>query len=1054
MKKSSCSVIVCTLLILSFGMSADFVSAAGDTAKYIYTYDSGTSTLYRSADFGNSFHSMSSYFSSVRDVKVSDDGRYVFVLDGTNLEISNDYGISFSSSMTGVNSFWINGNGQYVVASEGASYSSGNAYFSNDYGDTYTQVCSTHCRMPWVSNNGKYMTISDINFNSNPAKFTYSTDFGNTWSTKNIPESRYESDFITASEDGQKWLMTTSRRGIHVSVDGLSTITRKVTGWLARYHPSGMSEDGQVSIASSNGASYVSGDGLNNFDQIATDRVGTSPALFSADGSITAYSYSGEGYLSTNYGASYTSVGSNNYIRSISRDGSSLIAVDVSSGTVSLSSDRGSQFDTIYTLSGLDNAAFNRGDHGTVNPEPEAASEAANYIYAFDAGTSNIQRSDNFGETFSPVSGFSSVKDVKVSDNGEYVFVLDGTDLYISNNFGLSFAAYKSGINSFWVSGSGRYVVASEGKSHNGGMAYVSTDYGRSYSVACFFSYCSVPWVSNNGKYMTVSDYNIHSNPSTFKYSTDYGSTWSTKHIPNSGGETAFITSSEDGQNWLMTTYRRGIHVSTDSLSTITRKKTGSSAHYYSNGMSEDASVSIAASNGVTYGSDDGLSTFDALVSGRASTTPLLFSADGKVSGYNYGGYGYLSTNDGASYSSLGASNYVRAVSRDGSSILKVNTNNGDVSLSVDQGTGFDTILSVSGIDSAAINRGYIPFVPAEYIYLFDYDTSVVRRTADYGESFSSVSGFSSVKNIKVSDEGEYVYVLDGTTLKASDDYGASFSTIKTGINTFWISGSGQFVAASEGKPWGKGDAFFSSDFGDSFTQVCSDNCSVPWISNKGKYATISHYHSYEKGQTSFPARFSYSTDYGATWSVKSINGTMPETSFITASEDGQNWLITTCRRGIYVSTDGLSSFVKKADGSAVRYYPNGMSENGRVSISTTRWRHSYLSKDYLSTFNEIEEDLSVPHVSTGPLLFSADGRVSAYNHAGKGHMSNNYGDSYTSFTSSNNYIRAVSRDSSTILAIDSDNGQATLSVDGGDSFDTIHTLSGLDHGAFNRGQI
>ncbi len=329
-------------------------------------------------------------------------------------------------------------------------------------------------------------------------------------------------------------------------------------------------------------------------------------------------------------------------------------------------------------------------------------SAGLDYIYAYKYQTPYFYRSNNSGASFENLSICSSIGKVVSSGEGKYVYFLCESDgVYKSSDYGANNSFSKvlnyTGLT-LSSSSNGKYLIVG-GSPGTNYYAYYSNDYGETWNqITSVGSYSGSVWISQNGRYMTIADGNW--NDVRFFYSKDYGQTWQSNTSLSGGYDTSSVECSEDGKYWIIQSNRRGIFYSNDSLASIKRYSTTTTAAYYSSMISEDGRVGFGTSNTATYKSTDYLGSWSTAFASRAVPGAYGISENGSISGfYNYISFDYGSTFNSTNFASL-------VVSRDGSKILGVNSTLGQIFYSNDSGSSFTNVLNVTGLNGGWIPRG------------------------------------------------------------------------------------------------------------------------------------------------------------------------------------------------------------------------------------------------------------------------------------------------------------------------------------------------------------
>jgi len=158
---------------------------------------------------------------------VSGNGKYMVVTEvgGGTMWLSSNYGTTFTQ-VTGVT--WANANGggttyisvsatgQYMLLYNGGASSTGNVYYSSNYGAAWTQVSSLTASK-WcacaISATGQYMFVAA----ATSSLMARSTDYGATWATVAINGALpYD---MSCTPDAQMVVIAYYTSGVYVSID-------------------------------------------------------------------------------------------------------------------------------------------------------------------------------------------------------------------------------------------------------------------------------------------------------------------------------------------------------------------------------------------------------------------------------------------------------------------------------------------------------------------------------------------------------------------------------------------------------------------------------------------------------------------------------------------------------------------------------------------------------------------------------------------------------------------------------------------------------------------
>lgn len=273
---------------------------------------------------------------------------------------------------------------------------------------------------------------------------------------------------------------------------------------------------------------------------------------------------------------------------------------------------------------------------GTSDWSKVDVSQNGQYVFVIDSHY--VLKSSSYGSEFS----FSSVKysssttfrSIAVSNTGQYVILVEETGyIWTSNDYGVNWTSRTSAGNRGWrtcsISGNGQYMLASAGNNHN--RLYRSADYGVTWAVVSTAYWYWDSAISDTGQYQIVirNDGYIYPYSSYICVSSDYGITWANMS-PWLGGYHRSVAVSSTGQYMVVAGNRLFYNTSY--------------------GVSQQwAECSLTSGTGLTTG--DG--NFEAAGIAISSSGNTVIVADNSYSSNNYL---YKSINHGQSYTKIDSS--------------------------------------------------------------------------------------------------------------------------------------------------------------------------------------------------------------------------------------------------------------------------------------------------------------------------------------------------------------------------------------------------------------
>ena len=472
----------------SYNLQQCAMSASG---QYVIITSSVTSSssIFVSSTYGVTFtqllgNSFSPAITSGNSgCSISASGQYMFISSVSNGGyVSTNYGQTWSqngltSATTFSNVHMCNSSGQYaVILYTGAN---GGIYVSNNYGTSYTPIvigATTNVFRGCMSTDGKYMLLSNYT--------------GSPYASITRAPTQYVNNSISAVSsyaDGSA-LVTGNNPNLDYSTFGKSIY--QIPNISSKSGAAAMSATGQYQISFGyNQASYIS----TNFGQswvtigspIPTASCITNGAMSASGQYMTIVSGNatiGTIYTSSNFGASFTSVGNYASASCVALSASGQYQYVCAGSTSAWSSNNyGQSWSTIPGIT------------GSISLNQIACSASGQYVAISDAGTNIVLLSSNYGSTVTTVKPNSAVNTgysgLAMSASGQYIFVGTGTTYgaYVSTNYGQTWSQ-NSGMNNtnynncVLCSASGQYSIIATSTGTTG-TVYYSTNFGASYTA-------------------------------------------------------------------------------------------------------------------------------------------------------------------------------------------------------------------------------------------------------------------------------------------------------------------------------------------------------------------------------------------------------------------------------------------------------------------------------------------------------------------------------------------------------------------------------------------
>ena len=226
------------------------------SGQYMTVPVSGSGSLYRSADYGQTWATIASAGTADwRKVSISASGEYQTAVSlASGIYLSADYGQTWQQSSAPISSAqWtsvaVSATGQYQVAVSSyvaSPLANGYIYVSSDYGQTWVAKNTANSTLLYravtVSASAQYMTAVA----AGSGNLWVSSDYGQTWAKK--ATSTLVWLYVTMSDSGQYQVACLSASGtMYVSVDYGATWTSKSTA--TTWRAAGFSGSGQYMTA-------------------------------------------------------------------------------------------------------------------------------------------------------------------------------------------------------------------------------------------------------------------------------------------------------------------------------------------------------------------------------------------------------------------------------------------------------------------------------------------------------------------------------------------------------------------------------------------------------------------------------------------------------------------------------------------------------------------------------------------------------------------------------------------------------------------------------------
>ena len=531
--------------------------------------------------------------------------------------------------------------------------------------------------------------------------------------------------------------------------------------------------------------------------------------------------------------------------------------------------------------------------------------------YSFDSNTPNSGQklgvSKDYGRTWNSVGTTKPFYHCGISATGQYMIACANPGLvYISNNFGYSFTTPSvSGIttdqtwSSVAISGNGQYMTAVMNTKNESRFAYVSRNYGQSWSQVQLSGaalVCGRCGMSSDGKYQIVS---IAGSVSYYYLSSNYGQSFTYFTFTSTDGA---VISAPTTKWWDVAVSSSGKYMLISSYSSNT-------GCYYSKNYGE--TWSQVGGIALTYNYNS--------VAMSANGQYMMFAASNSNTNTLYvqrnspGTTGstistYMTANDGIN----NANNYAScAISADGEYFVTLSS------------TSNANIYIVEPVNSTLVNSYSYRTTPPKLLNLQGstnpitlLDNSVLFSNqppillSQFGQSWSQLDGFSmmSCGYICTSNTGQYILIESGTNsagqLSLSNNYASTFSyfspsNLYQNWSDYVCSANGQYqTAVIDGgfaittpyagifpdNSFNSGKVYISNDFGATFRpSVVRNNTPMAWtamsLSANGQYQTGT-----VNGSVLNNGGIYISSNYGVNWTQIVPVGTNTLTNWVEIS--------------------------------------------------------------------------------------------------------------------------------------------------------------------------
>lgn len=600
------------------------------------------------------------------------------------------------------------------------------------------------------------------------------------------------------------------------------------------------------------------------------------------------------------------------------------------------------------------------------------------FMIISDFHNQRLAVSKDYGRTWNIVKSNILFYHCAISATGQYMVACANSGLlYISNNFGSSFStpsiSYISSLStqtwsSVAISGNGQYMTAVMNSTAYSGFAYVSRDFGDSWSNVSLNGStlaCGRCAMSSDGKYQIIS---IASNVTNYYLSSNYGQLFSSVTFTSGAAISAPTTKwwdvavSSSGKYMLISAYstNTGCYYSKDYGATWSQVGgIALSYNYNSVAMSANGQYMMFAP------SNSGASALY-VQNNTPGTTGQTIST-------------FMVSSDGISNANFASC----AISADGKYF---------VAISSSTATLVANIYIVEPVNSALINTYSYRTTPPSLLNLQGstnpitlLDNSVLFSNqppillSQFGQSWSQLDGFSMMSSATIctSNIGQYILIESGTNgtgqLSLSNNYGSTFSyfspsNLYQNWSDYVCSANGQYqTAVIDGgfvittpyagifpdNSFNSGNVYISNDFGATFRpSVVRANTPMAWtamsLSANGQYQTGT-----VNGSVLNNGGIYVSSNYGVTWTQIVPVGTNTSTTWveISMSATGQFQSAVISGGFLYRSTDfGITWNPVTAIGSKNWSFVS-VSSTGQYQTALVNGENIYISTNYGATW-------------------------------------------------------------------------------------------------------